>query len=46
MSEENVESIRRGYELFNRGDIDALLQSYDPEVGRQTRTRDIPATRE
>jgi ketosteroid isomerase-like protein len=32
MSEENVESIRRGYESFNRGDIDAILHFYDPEV--------------
>ena len=39
MSEENVESIRRGYESFNRGDIDALLQSYDPEVELYTGIR-------
>ncbi len=32
MSQENVEVVRRLYERFNRGDIDALLQSYDPEV--------------
>jgi ketosteroid isomerase-like protein len=32
MSQENVEIIRRGYESFNRGDIDALLQSYETEV--------------
>ena len=32
MSQENMEIIRRGYESFNRGEIDALLQSYDPEV--------------
>ena len=32
MSQENVESVRAGFEAYNRGDLDALLESYDPEV--------------
>ena len=32
MSQENVEMVRAGFEAFNRGDFDAMLESYDPEV--------------
>jgi ketosteroid isomerase-like protein len=32
MSEENVESFKRGTEAYNRGDVDALLEELDPEV--------------
>ncbi len=32
MSEENVEILRRGFEAFARGDIDALLQDADPDI--------------
>jgi ketosteroid isomerase-like protein len=32
MSQENVEKVRAGFEAYNRGDLDALLESYDPEV--------------
>jgi ketosteroid isomerase-like protein len=32
MSEENVEQVRRGYEAFARGDVDAVLELLDPEV--------------
>ena len=32
MSQEKVESLRRGYEAFNRRDIDAALEGLDPEV--------------
>ena len=32
MSEENVETVRRGYEAFNRGDIDAWLEYFHPDV--------------
>ncbi len=39
MSQENVEIIRRVYEPFNRGDFDALLPSYDPEVELYTGIR-------
>ena len=30
MSEENVEVIRRGYEAFNRGDLDATVADFAP----------------
>ncbi len=29
---ENVELVRRGYEAFNRGDVDAVLELFDPAV--------------
>jgi ketosteroid isomerase-like protein len=32
MSQENVESFRRGLEAGNRGDIEALLEELDPEI--------------
>ena len=32
MSQENVELARRGYEAFNRGDIDGLLDLCGPDI--------------
>ena len=32
MSEENVESFKRGTEAYNRRDLDGLLKTLDPEV--------------
>jgi ketosteroid isomerase-like protein len=32
VSQENLEAVRRGYEAFNRGDVDAVLEGVDPEV--------------
>jgi ketosteroid isomerase-like protein len=32
MSEENVESFKRGTEAYNRRDVDALVKTLDPEV--------------
>lgn len=32
MSQENVEVVRRGFEAFRRGDLDAALEMLDPEV--------------
>jgi ketosteroid isomerase-like protein len=32
MSQENVETLRRALEAFNRGDIDAALEALDAEV--------------
>ena len=32
MAAENVELVRRGYEAFNRGDIQTLLALFDPRV--------------
>jgi ketosteroid isomerase-like protein len=32
MSEENVEFVRRGFEVWNTGDMDALRELYDPSI--------------
>ena len=32
MSQENVEVVRRVYELWNRGDLDAAVEMLDPHV--------------
>ena len=32
MSGENVEIVRRVFEALNRGDLDAVVEAYDPEV--------------
>jgi ketosteroid isomerase-like protein len=47
MSQENVEIVRAAYEAFNRRDLDALRECYDPgaivvrglEVGPKVRSR-------
>ena len=36
MSEENVERVRKGFEAHNRGDLDALVEFYDPDVVFET----------
>ena len=32
MSQENVEIVRRGFEVWNAGDMDALRELYDPGI--------------
>jgi ketosteroid isomerase-like protein len=32
MSQENVEKVRAGFAAYNRGDLDTLMEMYDPEV--------------
>jgi ketosteroid isomerase-like protein len=32
MSQENVEAVLRGYEAFNRGDLDAAVEGFHPEI--------------
>jgi ketosteroid isomerase-like protein len=32
MSQENVELVRAGFAAYNNGDLDAMLETYDPEV--------------
>jgi ketosteroid isomerase-like protein len=32
MSQENIETMRRALEAFNRRDLDELLAIYDPDV--------------
>ena len=44
MSEENVETFKRALEAFNRGDIDAVLERFDPEVEWHT-AADLPDSR-
>src|SRR5829696_2481157 len=41
MSQENVETLKRGFEAFNRGDINAMLEEFDPDVEWHTAS-DIP----
>ena len=36
MSEENIEKVRAGFAAHNRGDLDAWLELYDPEVEFET----------
>jgi ketosteroid isomerase-like protein len=36
MSQENVEIVRAAFEAYNRGDLDALTQFYDPDVVFET----------
>jgi ketosteroid isomerase-like protein len=36
MSEENVERVKAGFAAHNRGDMDALIEFYDPEVVFET----------
>jgi hypothetical protein len=39
MSEENVERMVKAIEAFNRGDLEAMFQGYDPEVHFETPAR-------
>lgn len=36
MSRENVERVKAGFEAHNRGDVDALVEFYDPEAVFET----------
>ena len=36
MSQENLELIRAGFAAHNRGDLDALVEVYDPDVVFET----------
>jgi ketosteroid isomerase-like protein len=36
MSQENVESVKAGFAAHNRGDLDALVELYDPEAVFET----------
>ena len=36
MSQENVELVRAGFAAYNRGDLDALMETYNPEVEFET----------
>jgi hypothetical protein len=32
MSQENVDAVRQGYDAFNRGDIEGVLEMLDPQI--------------
>src|SRR6476659_4958675 len=36
MSQENVETIKAGFAAYNRGDMDALVELYDPDAVFET----------
>jgi ketosteroid isomerase-like protein len=36
MSQENIERVKAGFAAHNRGDLDALVEFYDPEVVFET----------
>jgi ketosteroid isomerase-like protein len=38
MSEENVEIVRRSFDAIGRGDLDSLVELYDPEIEFQPLT--------
>ena len=42
MSQENVDLIRRGTELWLRGDFEAWLETIDPKVGWDISTHPLP----
>ena len=42
MSQENVELVKRSFELFLRGDLEAWIETLDPEVGWDISTHPLP----
>jgi hypothetical protein len=44
VSEENVERMMEAIEAFNRGDLEAMFQGYDPEVNFEHRLADLQGT--
>jgi ketosteroid isomerase-like protein len=42
MSQENVEVVRRGFEMWLRGDLEAWVETIDPEVGWDISTHPLP----
>jgi ketosteroid isomerase-like protein len=44
MSQENLERLHRGYDAFNRRDLDAFLALMDPEVELTTRFMEVEGT--
>ena len=44
MSRENIERLHRGYDAFNRRDLDAFLALMDPEVKLTTRFMEVEGT--
>jgi uncharacterized protein len=44
VSQENVDVVKRGYEAWNRGDMAAVFDGYDPDVEHWDRADDPGAT--
>ena len=42
MSQENVELVKRSFELFLRGDLDAWIETLDPDIGWDISTHPLP----
>jgi ketosteroid isomerase-like protein len=42
MSEENVELVRRGFDLWTRGDLEGFLETIDPAIGWDISTHPLP----
>ncbi len=42
MSQENVEVVRRSFELWLRGDLEAWLETIDPDIGWDISTHPLP----
>jgi ketosteroid isomerase-like protein len=42
MSEEDVELVRRGFELWTRGDLEAWLETIDPAIGWDISAHPLP----
>ena len=42
MSEENVENVRRGFELWKRGDLEGWFETLDPAIGWDISTHPLP----
>ena len=42
MSEENLETMRRSFELWMRGDLEAWLATIDPEIGWDISAHPLP----
>lgn len=44
VSEDDIERLRAGYDAFNRGDFDAVLRNFDPDVEFRDRS-EVPDPR-
>ena len=42
MSQESVEVVRRSFELWLRGDLEAWLETIDPDIGWDISTHPLP----
>jgi len=42
MSQENVEIVRRGFDLWKRGDFEGWLETLDPAIGWDISTHPLP----